>query len=103
MFGEDFRQPFSEPLDQSTWLPAPKGAHFPLSSRYITEDVPVGCTAAIAFAKLMSVDTPIIHAMTSLANLMLETNYYDTGYGLKDFGLEQMTAADMLGYMRGTN
>lgn len=103
MFGEDFRQPFTEPLDQSTWLPAPKGAHFPLSSRYITEDVPVGCSAAIAFAKILKVKTPIIHAMTGLANLMLETDYYESGYGLRDFGLEHMTAADMIGFMRGVS
>ncbi|MCG8685489.1 MAG: NAD/NADP octopine/nopaline dehydrogenase family protein, partial [Desulfobacterales bacterium] len=25
MYGEDYRLPFSEPLDQTTWLPAPKG------------------------------------------------------------------------------
>ncbi|WED27637.1 NAD/NADP octopine/nopaline dehydrogenase family protein [Vibrio sp. DW001] len=100
MFGEDFRLPFSEPLDQSTWLPAPKGARFPLDSRYITEDVPVGCNGAIGFAELLQVKTPIIRAMTDLSNLLLETNYYETGYSMKDFGLENMTATDVVGYMR---
>ncbi|MCG7587265.1 NAD/NADP-dependent octopine/nopaline dehydrogenase family protein [Photobacterium sp. OFAV2-7] len=100
MFGEDFRLPFTEPLDQSTWLPAPKGARFPLDSRYITEDVPVGCSGAMSFAELLQVETPIIRAMTDLSNLMLETNYYETGYNLKDFGLENMTPADVIGYMR---
>jgi opine dehydrogenase len=100
MFGEDFRQPFSEPLDQTTWLPAPKGARFTLDSRYITEDVPVGCSAAISFADVLQVKTPIIHAMTSLTNIMKEADYYETGYDLKTFGLEGMTADEMVGYMR---
>ena len=100
MFGEDFRLPFSEPLDQTTWLPAPKGARFTLDSRYITEDVPVGCSAAISFANVVKVKTPIIHAMTSLSNIMKETDYYETGFDLKTFGLEGMTAAEMVEYMR---
>jgi len=103
MYGEDFRQPFSEPLDQTTWLPAPKGerfAHFTMESRYITEDVPVGCASALSFAKVLQVETPVISAMTNLSNIMMETDYCKTGYSLKDFGLEKMTAAEMVEYMR---
>ena len=100
MFGEDFRLPFSEPLDQTTWLPAPKGTRFTMDSRYITEDVPVGCNGAISFANVLQVETPIIHAMTSLSNLIKETDYYTTGYNLKTFGLDHMTAEEMVEYMR---
>ena len=99
-YGEDFRLPFSEPLDQTTWLPAPKGTRFSLDSRYITEDVPVGCIAAMSFAEVLNVDTPIIRAMTNLANLMMQTDYYKTGYTLKNFGLENMTAEEIVEYMR---
>ena len=100
MFGEDYRLPFSEPLDQTTWLPNPKGARFTMESRYITEDVPVGCSAAISFANVFQVRTPVIHAMTILSNIMKETNYYETGFNLKTFGLEKMTAEEMVAYMR---
>lgn len=100
MFGEDFRLPFSEPLDQNTWLPAPKGARFTMDSRYITEDVPVGCSAAISFASLVQVKTPVIDAMTNLSNIMMETDYCENGYDLKTFGLEKMTAEEMVEYMR---
>lgn len=102
-YGEDYRLPFSEPLDQATWLPAPKGARFSMDSRYITEDVPVGCCSAISFADVLEVQTPVIHAMTNLANIMMETDYCQTGYSLKDFGLEKMTAAEMVAYMRAGN
>lgn len=100
MFGEDFRQPFSEPLDQTTWLPVPKGSRFNMDSRYITEDVPVGCSAALSFANVLKVKTPVIDTMTNLANIMMETNYCDNGYNLKTFGLEKMTAEEMTEYMR---
>lgn len=100
MYGEDFRLPFSEPLDQKTWLPAPKGTRFTMESRYMTEDVPVGCASAISFADILKVDIPIIRAMTNLANIMMETDYCRTGYSLKDFGLVEMTAEEMVTYMR---
>jgi opine dehydrogenase len=100
MYGEGYRLPFSEPLDQKTWLPNPKGARFTLESRYITEDVPVGCSAAISFAKVLQVETPVIHAMTNLSNIMKETDYYETGFNLKTFGMEKMTAEEMVAYMR---
>lgn len=100
MYGEDYRLPFSEPLDQTTWLPAPKGTRFTMESRYITEDVPVGCSSAISFADVLQVKIPVIRAMTDLSNIMMETDYCETGYSLKDFGLEKMTAPEMVTYMR---
>ena len=75
-YGPDFRLPFTEPLDLNTWLPAPVGARFELKSRYITEDVPVGCVTAINLAKLFQLDTPVLHAMTGLSNIMMKTDYY---------------------------
>lgn len=99
-YGPDFRLPFSEPLDLNTWLPAPKGSRFQLNSRYITEDVPVGCVTAINFAKILNVETPVLHAMTNLSNIMMKTDYYTQGYTLKDLGLEGMTPTQMVAFMR---
>lgn len=100
MFGEDYRQPFSEPLDLKTWLPAPKGTRFTTDSRYITEDVPVGCSAAISFAKVFDIKTPVINAMVELSNIMKQTNFLKIGYNLKTFGLECLSADEMIKYMR---
>lgn len=99
-YGPDFRYPFDKPLDLNTWLPAPKGARFELNSRYITEDVPVGCVTAINFAKVLHVDTPILHAMTNMSNVMMNANYYEQGYTLSDLGLENMNAQAMVDFMR---
>lgn len=99
-YGEGYQQPFTEPLDQTTWLPTPKGAHFSLDSRYITEDVPVGCCGAISFANVLQVETPILHAMTCLANVVMRTDYYRSGYNLSLLGLEDMSASEMTTFMR---
>lgn len=99
-YGEDFRLPFTEALDQTTWLPTPKGQRFTLNSRYITEDVPVGCCATISFAKVLGVKTPVLTAMANIANIVMQTDYFESGYNLKTFGLEGMAVEDMLRYMR---
>ena len=62
--------------------------------------MPVGCVTAINFAKLLNVDTPILHAMTGLSNIMMKTDYYQQGYSMKALGLEGMTPEDMVEYMR---
>lgn len=100
MFGEDFRQPFSQPLDQNTWLPVPKGTRFTTDSRYITEDVPVGCSAALSFAKIYDIKTPTIDAMTTLSITMREEDYLENGFNLKTFGLDGMSGKEMVEFMR---
>lgn len=99
-YGEDYRLPFSEPLDQTTWLPTIKGSRFTLDSRYITEDVPVGCCGAISFANVLNIETPVISSMTNIANIIMQTDYYKAGFSLKHFGMEKMTPVDMVRYMR---
>jgi opine dehydrogenase len=99
-YGSDFRQPFSEPLDTDNWLNPPKGARFDLNSRYITEDVPVGCCTSIHFASLLNVPTPALSGMTDLANIMLDTDFYKTGFTLDLLGLGGMTPEEMVKYMR---
>lgn len=100
MYGEDSRLPFSEPLEQTTWLPAPKGTRFTLESRYITEDVPGGCSVAISFAIVLQVEIPEIQAMTDLSSIMKETDYCEAGFNSKTVGMEKMTAEEMVAHMR---
>jgi len=99
-YGEDFRQPFSVPLDTDNWLNPPKGARFTLNSRYITEDVPVGCCTCMQFASLLDVETPVIASMTDLANTMLDTDYYQQRFTLEQLGLAGLKPEQMVAYMR---
>lgn len=100
-YGEDYRLPFTEALDQSTWLPVPKGTRFTLDSRYITEDVPIGCCGVISFAQVLGVETPVLTAMANMANVVMQTDYFKSGYSLKNFGLDGRSAEEILSYMRG--
>ncbi len=102
-YGEGYQQPFSEPLDQSVWLPMPKGARFTLDSRYITEDIPVGTCGALSFAEVLGVKTPVLDAMVCMGDLVSQTDYRSKGYDLKLFGLEGLSTDEMLAYMRNGN
>lgn len=102
-YGEGYQQPFSEALDQTTWLPMPKGARFTLESRYITEDIPVGACGVLAFARLVDVETPVLDAMVCIGSIVTKNDYRKTGYSLKLFGLEAMSVSEMLDYMRTGN
>jgi len=99
-YGAGYQQPFTEPLDQTVWLPTPKGARFTLKSRYITEDVPVGCCGAMSFADVLQVNTPILHAVTHIANIVMQTDYFQQGLCLAKFGLDDKNAEEILDYMR---
>ena len=99
-YGEDYRQPFTTSIDTSTWLPAPKGARFTLKSRYLTEDVPIGCCSFVSFARLAGVETPIIDCMIKLASVIMDTDYLKVGNNLATFGLDGMTMDEILRYLR---
>ena len=60
----------------------------------------LGCVTAINFAKLFQLDTPVLHAMTGLSNIMMKTDYYQQGYTMKVLGLDGMSPAEMVAYMR---
>ena len=99
-YGEGYQQPFNEPLDQTTWLPVPKGSRFTLKSRYITEDIPVGTYGAVSFGALLGVDTPVLDSMICLGSIVAQEDYRSNGYNLKLFGLNGMSVEEMLDYMR---
>lgn len=99
-YGDGYQQPFSEPLDQTTWLPMPKGVRFTLKSRYITEDIPVGTCGALSFGELLDVKTPVLDAMVCIGDIVMNADNRKEGYNLALMGLEGMAPNEMLEYMR---
>jgi opine dehydrogenase len=49
---------------------------------------------------LLNVPTPALSGMTDLANIMLDTDFYKTGFTLDLLGLGGMTPEEMVAYMR---
>ena len=71
-----------------------------VNSRYLTEDIPVGCHIFHLLGKLLGVKTPIIDSMITLASTMLDTDYFKNGYTLEDIGIGGMTVEEINKYLR---
>jgi opine dehydrogenase len=92
--GPDYEIPF-EQLDFIQYGTGP----FTIHNRYITEDIPVGCHVYHELGEKFGVKTPVVDSMINLANAMLETNFYETGYTLDYIGIGHMTKDEMLQYL----
>jgi len=72
---------------------------FTIQSRYITEDVPVGCHIYHLLGKKFGVKTPIIDSMITLASSMTGINFYETGLTLDDLGIALLNKDQLLDYL----
>ncbi len=93
--GPKYKIPFEEQY-QSAWTTGP----FSIYNRYITEDIPVGCHLFHLMGKKYGIETPIIDSMIHLANVMTESNYFETGFTLEDIGLENLSPEQIQKYLR---
>lgn len=62
-----------------------------LDSRYLTEDTPYSLVALASIADLVGVDTPVMDSVITLASALKDENYWETGRGVKDLGIENMS------------
>ncbi len=92
--GDDYEIPFEE-HDYIQYGTGP----FTVHNRYITEDIPVGCHVYHELGKKFGVKTPVVDSLINLANVMVETDFYDSGYTLDYLGLGHMNKDEMLAYL----
>jgi opine dehydrogenase len=59
-----------------------------LDNRYLLEDVPMSLVPISSFGKEFGVETPVIDSMISIANVMLDGNFWETGRTVEDLGLK---------------
>lgn len=93
--GDDFEIPF-EDINHVAWGTGPTS----VDSRYLTEDVPVGCCLYHELGKLLGVKTPVIDSMILLSSVILERDYFKEGYTLADIGIDNMTVEEINNYLR---
>lgn len=94
--GPDFAVPYEENYE-NFWGDGP----FDLESRYITEDVPVGCYLMSQLGKKYNVPTPIIDSMILLASTMIKRDLIaDSKYTLDYLGIGHMTHEQLQLYLR---
>jgi opine dehydrogenase len=97
--GKDYKVPFDEDY---RYRQEPYGdGPFNLETRYITEDVPVGCHLISEFGKKFGVATPVIDSMIVLANSMLQRDLVQqVGYSLEYLGIGHMDRQQLNLWMR---
>jgi opine dehydrogenase len=95
---------FTTPLDRDmpdfykpVYLP---GERFTVRSRYVTEDIPVGCNLFYQFARRNHVEVPVIESMIRLGSIVSGEDYFETGMSLKDLGIANLDNSRLLEYLR---
>lgn len=87
------------PFDQQDYIQYGTGP-FDINNRYITEDIPVGCHIYHELGRNFGISTPVIDSMINLANVMMETDYYKSGYTLDHIGLGGKNKDELNRYLR---
>ncbi|MGL5512991.1 MAG: NAD/NADP octopine/nopaline dehydrogenase family protein, partial [Sporomusa sp.] len=74
---------------------------FTLETRYITEDIPVGCYLISQLGKKFGAETPVIDAMITLGCSMLKRDLMaQVGYGLEFLGIAHMNREQLNSWLR---
>lgn len=68
---------------------------FEVSSRYITEDTPVGLSLLSSLGRFIGVPTPTFDASIQFAGLMNGINYWETGMTMESLGLADYTLPEL--------
>jgi len=63
-----------------------------LRYRYLSEDVPTQLVPAVAIARALGVETPLLEATVAFANAMHDCNYWEIGWNLEKLGLPGLNA-----------
>lgn len=98
--GEGYSIPFEKSIPVDEWMKYLPGERFTVESRYITEDIPVGCNVYYQLAKKVGVDCPAIYCMISLASIISGVNYFETGFSLSYLGIDKLDIKDLNSYLR---
>lgn len=98
--GEGYTTPLEENMPEfykPVYFP---GERFTSKSRYVTEDIPVGCHVFYQFAKRYNMEVPVIESMIRLGSIVSGEDYFENGMTLEDLGIANLTDSQLLTYLR---
>lgn len=98
--GKGYAIPFEEVIPAEEWMVYFPGERFTMESRYITEDIPVGCRVYYELAKKYDIEVPIIESMINIGSVVSGVDYFAQGFSLEDLGIDKMGRDELLGYLR---
>jgi opine dehydrogenase len=67
-----------------------------LAHRYLLEDVPTSLVPMISLGEQYGVEMPTMRAITHLASLLLEQDFWEIGRDVKSMGIEGLTVRQLL-------
>ena len=71
-----------------------------VTSRYITEDIPIGLVCWSGLAEMLGIATPLMRATVELGIAISGENYWETGRTMERCGIAGMTAGALQDYAR---
>lgn len=92
--------PLDKPIPDDKWMLYLKGERFTMETRYLTEDVAVGCNVFYQLAQKAGVEVPVIESLIRLASVINGVDYFKEGTSLKDLGIDHLTLDQLLEYLR---
>lgn len=98
--GRGYAIPFEEKIPDDQWMRYLPGERFTVESRYITEDIPVGCNTYYQLAQRYGVRVPVIESMITLGSVISGVDYFREGFSLEHLGIAQMGPEELLTYLR---
>jgi opine dehydrogenase len=72
------------------------------STRYISEDVPMGLVPLSELARLAGVPTPVMDSVITLAGAVHRRDYHKEGRNLRRLGLENMSVKEIRAFVTET-
>jgi opine dehydrogenase len=66
-----------------------------MTYRYLSEDVPYLLVPVASLAQKLGISTPTINSIIHLASIVNGQNYFETGIGLKELGLEKASVEEI--------
>lgn len=76
------------------------GERFTSKSRYVTEDIPVGCNVFYQFARRYDLEVPVIESMIRIGSIVSGEDYFKSGMTLEDLGIAHLSDSQLLTYLR---
>lgn len=70
-----------------------------LNNRYLLEDVPMSLLPISSFGKEFGVETPVIDSMITIANAMLDGNFWEEGRTVEDLGLKGWSIEEIIKFV----
>jgi len=98
--GDGYALPMDHSIPAEDWMIYMPGERFDLNTRYITEDLPIGCRMYHDLGVIAGVQTPVVDAMLVAASVMKGVDYFTQGFSPEYIGIGGLSPSALLDYLK---